>query len=86
MRLRRVEDIHSRSQPLAEADVVEYERLVREVTRDLHRQVRPRLVEFGHTVNMPHSIHSNRHSNCREEVVREMSLFLLLLTRIRLRL
>jgi len=45
MRSRRVEDIHSRSQPLAEADVVEYERLVRGVTRD-SRQVRPHSVEF----------------------------------------
>jgi hypothetical protein len=56
MRLRRVEDTHSTSQPLAEADVVEYERLVREVTR----QVRPHSVEFGHTVNMLHSQQSSQ--------------------------
>jgi hypothetical protein len=45
MRLRRGEDTHSRSQPLAEAEVVEYERLVRSVTSDV-RQVRPHSVEF----------------------------------------
>ena len=53
MRLRRVEDTHSRSQPQAEVDIAEYERLIREATRD-SRQVRPHSIEFvatGHTVN-----------------------------------
>ena len=45
MRLRRVEDAHARSQPQAEADIAEYERLIRDVTRE-SRQVRPHSVEF----------------------------------------
>jgi hypothetical protein len=45
MRLRRVEDTQSRSQPHAEVDIAEYERLIREATRD-SRQVRPYSIEF----------------------------------------
>jgi hypothetical protein len=49
MRLRRVEDTQSRSQPQAEVDIAEYERLIREATRD-SRQVRPHSIEFGRDI------------------------------------